>query len=60
MTTNKTYGLQRCGQWLAAEHNPPAFDIEPIWAAISLDQALEKALLIQMIHGLKVEPRRIP
>jgi hypothetical protein len=58
--TATLYGLQRRGQWLS---NPPQlarFGIEPIYAAPSVEQALEQAQLLRFIHGLSTEPRRIP
>ena len=54
------YGLQRRGQWLS---NPPEmgkFGAEPIYAAPSLERALEQAKLLRVVYGLSTEPRRIP
>lgn len=58
--SKQLYGLQRHGQWLAAPAELAQFGVEPIWAAPTIDEALQKATLLRFTHALSVEPRRIP
>lgn len=56
------FGLQRQGKWLCSELcQRPQFGTtaKPIWIAPNVDTALERALLIKLIHGVSVEPKRV-